>query len=419
MIYTSGSTGRPKGVAVTHVNVVRLFAKTRPWFGFGASDVWTLFHSFAFDFSVWEIWGALIHGGRLVVVPYWVSRSPGAFRDLLRDRRVTVLNQTLGLPPVDPRPGDGGGPGWLTALRRTVIFGGEALELQALRPWFERHGDESPRLVNMYGITETTVHVTYRPVTAADLDAGPGASPIGVPIPDLRVYLLDSRMEPVPPGVVGEIYVGGAGLARGYLDEPTLTASRFVPDPFGGHPGARLYRSGDLARRRPDGEIDYVGRADHQVKVRGFRIELGEIESALLRHPGVREAVVLAREAREGDRRLVAYLAPRGDAIASAAELRAWLAPRLPGYMIPSAFVTVGALPLTEHGKVDRAALLALDVDGARRPGRLRRAARRGRGGGRGGMVGGARRRSRRGARPLLRPGRPLAAGDAGRLAAP
>ncbi len=361
VIYTSGSTGRPKGVAVTHANVARLFARTRPWFGFGASDVWTLFHSFAFDFSVWEIWGALIYGGRLVIVPYWVSRSPEAFYGLLCDEGVTVLNQTPSAFRQLIHAEATLGPRADLALR-TVIFGGEALELGALRPWFERHGDESPRLINMYGITETTVHVTYRPVTLDDLDAGPGASPIGGPIPDLRVYLLDPRMEPVPVGVVGELYVGGAGLARGYLDHPGLTAERFVPDPFSGMPGARLYRSGDLARRRPDGEVDYVGRADHQVKIRGFRIELGEIESALLRHPDVREAVVLAREGREGDRRLVAYLAPSGEAAPTSAELREWLGPKLPGYMIPSAFLAIRALPLTEHGKVDRAALLALDA---------------------------------------------------------
>ncbi len=362
VIYTSGSTGRPKGVAVTHANVARLFARTQDWFGFGPDDVWTLFHSFAFDFSVWELWGALIHGGRLVVVPYWVSRSPEAFYRLLCDAGVTVLNQT----PSAFRQlihAEAAAPRDDLALR-TVIFGGEALELQALAPWFERHGDESPRLVNMYGITETTVHVTYRPVTRADLDSGPGASPIGVPIPDLRVYLLDTRMEPVPPGVVGEIYVAGVGVARGYLDHPALTAGRFVPDPFG-PPGSRLYRSGDLARRRPDGEVDYVGRADHQVKIRGFRIELGEIESALLRHPHIREAVVLVRES-QGDRRLIAYLSYR-DSAPTSAELREWLDPKLPGYMIPSAFVAVDSLPLTEHGKVDRAALLAIDVDGSGR----------------------------------------------------
>jgi len=360
VIYTSGSTGRPKGVAVTHANVIRLFASTRRWFGFSSADVWTLFHSFAFDFSVWEIWGALLHGGRLVVVPYWVSRSPDAFLRLLRDEGVTVLNQTpsafRGLVHAEGSAPEGVGP----ALR-LVIFGGEALEPRSLRPWFDRHGDGHPQLINMYGITETTVHVTYRPVTLADAEAKPGGSPIGRPIPDLRLYLLDGRLEPVPIGVVGELYVGGPGLARGYLDDPALTAGRFLPDPFGNRPGARIYRSGDLARRRPDGDLDYVGRSDDQVKIRGFRIEPGEVESALLGHPGVREAVVLAGEAPGGDRRLLAYLVPADDATADPSGMREWLGGKLPTYMIPSAFVPVDALPLTAHGKVDRAALLTLD----------------------------------------------------------
>ena len=310
VIYTSGSTGRPKGVVVTHANVAHLMASTQPWYGFGAADVWTLFHSFAFDFSVWEIWGALTFGGRLVVVPYWVTRSPDAFLDLLRAERVTVLNQTPSAFRQLGRADEAAGGDAELALR-LVIFGGEALELETLRPWFDRHGDRSPRLVNMYGITETTVHVTYRPIAAADLDAAAGTSPIGEPIPGWRVALLDRNRQPVPVGVVGEIHVGGKGVARGYLNRAALTAERFVADPFSAEPGARLYRSGDLARRRPDGSLEYLGRSDHQVKVRGFRIELGEIESALVKHPEVREAVVLARAFGAGDRRLVAYVVGR------------------------------------------------------------------------------------------------------------
>jgi amino acid adenylation domain-containing protein len=360
VIYTSGSTGRPKGVVVTHASVHRLFTATAPWFGFGADDVWTLFHSYAFDFSVWEIWGALLHGGRLVVVPYWESRSPEDFYRLLREERVTVLNQTpsafrqllwaeeavLGAAAPD------------LALR-WVIFGGEALEPASLAPWFARHGDESPRLINMYGITETTVHVTYRPVRAADLAGG---SLIGEPIPDLAVHLLDGSLQPLPAGVPGEMHVGGAGLAQGYLGRPDLTAERFVPDPFAMAPGARLYRSGDLARRLPDGDLEYLGRIDQQVKIRGFRIELGEIEAALAVQPGVREAVVLAL-----DGRLVAYLAMAADetGAADAAPLRETLAARLPDYMLPAAFVFLAALPLTENGKVDRRALPAPEAAGA------------------------------------------------------
>jgi amino acid adenylation domain-containing protein len=365
VIYTSGSTGRPKGVAVTHFNAVRLLAATEPWFGFGPEDVWTLFHSFAFDFSVWEIWGALAHGGRLVIVPRAAMLSPQEFHELLATEGVTVLNQTPSafrqLSRVEERD--------LPALR-LVIFGGEALEPASLKPWARLQGLDRPRLVNMYGITETTVHVTYRPLTGRDLD-GPGF--LGVPIPDLQVYLLDRRFQPVPEGVPGEIFVGGAGVARGYLGRPDLTAERFVPDPFSSQPGVRLYRSGDLARfrRGPAGlDLEYLGRADHQVKIRGFRIELGEIEAALLAHSEVRECVVLAQ--REGmETRLTAWIVqhPKSD-------LRAWLADRLPDYMIPSAFVALEALPLTPHGKVDRAALLRLDPGAAASPGSTRVAPR-------------------------------------------
>ena len=355
VIYTSGSTGRPKGVMVSQANVVRLFRATEAWFGFGAGDVWTLFHSAAFDFSVWELWGALLYGGRLVVVPHAVSRDPATFRALLARERVTVLNQTPSafrqLIAADAAAGD-------DLALRVVIFGGEALELQALRPWFARHGDQAPQLVNMYGITETTVHVTYRPLTARDPDEAPG-SVIGRAIPDLCLYILDGRCEPVPIGVPGELYVGGAGVARGYLNRPELTAERFIPDPFSADPGARLYKTGDLARWLPDGDIEYLGRLDHQVKIRGFRIELGEIEAALTRHPGVREAVVLAREDVPGDRRLVAYLVPQAGESVTMAELRDALKARLPDHMVPAAFVTLEALPLTDNGKIDRKALPA------------------------------------------------------------
>ncbi|HEX5714823.1 MAG TPA: amino acid adenylation domain-containing protein, partial [Thermoanaerobaculia bacterium] len=363
IIYTSGSTGRPKGVPVTHRNVVRLFEATQVWFGFGLQDIWTLFHSPAFDFSVWEIWGALLFGGRLVVVPHWVSRSSDAFHQLLVRERVTVLNQT----PSAFRQliaADGSADLSDGLSLRLVIFGGEALELSSLRPWYERHGDREPLLVNMYGITETTVHVTHRPLGWADLE-GSASSVIGRAIPDLRLYLLDRHLQPVPVGVAGELAVGGAGLARGYLGRPELTAQRFMPDPFAGggeEPGARLYRSGDLARYRTDGDLEYLGRIDHQVKIRGFRIELGEIEAALARHAGVREVVVLAREDEPGNRRLVAYVVPSDQPAPSIAELRNALSEVLPDYMVPAAFVLLGVLPLTAHGKLDRSALPAPDV---------------------------------------------------------
>ncbi|WP_158501869.1 non-ribosomal peptide synthetase, partial [Vitiosangium sp. GDMCC 1.1324] len=361
IIYTSGSTGRPKGVQVTHANVARLFDATWDWFRFDGSDVWTLFHSIAFDFSVWELWGALLYGGRLVVVPHLVSRSPESFHQLLRSERVTVLNQT----PSAFRSliqADLSAPAGSEALAlRYVIFGGEALPLQSLRPWFERHGDERPLLVNMYGITETTVHVTYRPIRARDVDEAPG-SVIGVPIPDLSLLLLDKHQQPVPVGVPGEMYVGGAGVALGYLNRPELTLQRFIADPFSSEPATRLYRSGDLARRLPDGDVEYLGRIDDQVKIRGFRIELGEIESALAQHSAVREVVVVPREDGSGEKQLVAYaVAHSGTAEPSVGELRSFLRERLPEYMVPAAFVFLDAIPLTANGKVNRRALPAPD----------------------------------------------------------
>jgi amino acid adenylation domain-containing protein len=365
VIYTSGSTGKPKGVLIQHGNVTRLFDATESWYQFGASDVWTLFHSYAFDFSVWEIWGALLYGGRLVVVPYLVSRSPEAFRQLLCEEGVTVLNQTPSafyqLMQADELAGNAA-----SLALRYVILGGEALDLQSLKSWFTRHGDLQPQLVNMYGITETTVHVTCRPIARTDLEAGAG-SVIGLPIPDLQLYVLDAHLQPVPYGVTGEMYVGGAGVARGYLNRPDLTEERFVADPFraGAH---KMYRTGDLARLLPSGELEYQGRIDHQVKIRGFRIELGEIEAALSAHPAVETNVVIAREDIAGDKRLVAYLVGRAaqEPLASA-DLRRYLQEKLPDYMVPSAFVTLDAMQLTANGKVDKRALPAPDTAGAGR----------------------------------------------------
>ncbi|MCX4756931.1 amino acid adenylation domain-containing protein [Kitasatospora purpeofusca] len=371
VIYTSGSTGRPKGVPVTHHNVVRLFSATDHWFGFGAEDVWTLFHSYAFDFSVWELWGALLRGGRLVVVPHLVSRDPAAFLDLLARERVTVLNQTPSafyqLSAADRER-----PGTELALRY-VVFGGEALELGRLDDWYERHADDAPTLVNMYGITETTVHVSYIALDRASAAAG-SSSTIGVNIPDLRIYVLDQYLQPVPPGVTGEMYVAGAGLARGYLGRPALSSERFVADPYAelfGERGTRMYRSGDLARRRADGVLEYFGRADQQVKIRGFRIELGEIEAVLAAHPAVADAAVIVREDVPGDKRLVGYavLAPGADLV-TGEELRTRTAADLPVHMVPSAVVLLDRLPLTANGKLDRRALPAPDAPaaGAGRP---------------------------------------------------
>ena len=341
--------------------MARLLAAARPAVGFGSGDVWTLFHSFAFDFSVWEMWGALLYGGRLVIVPHEVSRAPERFRELLAREAVTILSQTpSAFAALSRAVRDAGGR--LPALRR-IVFGGEALEPASLRPWLAVHGDAEPQLINMYGITETTVHVTWHRVTAGEAEPGTGRiGRIGRPLPGLRVHLLDAHGQLVPVGVPGEIHVGGAGVARGYAGAPRRTAGRFLPDPFGPEPGGRMYRSGDLARRRPDGSLEYLGRLDHQVKVRGFRIEPAEIEAALRRHPAVREAVVIARgEAQE--RRLVAYLA--GAAVPAPEELRAWLQQTLPAYMIPAAFVALGEFPLTANGKIDRR---ALPDPGAQRP---------------------------------------------------
>ncbi|MFE6919900.1 non-ribosomal peptide synthase/polyketide synthase [Nocardia sp. NPDC057663] len=379
VIYTSGSTGRPKGVVIPHTNVLALLDNSARHFGFGPSDVWTMFHSYAFDFSVWELWGALLTGGSIVLVDYFTSRSPEQFRELLLAERVTVLNQTpsafyqliaadlaaasraagpervaerdhagsSGAAPSDTAPTD-------YALR-TVIFGGEALEPQRLSGWFARY-PHSPRLVNMYGITETTVHSSYREITP---DTG-SASVIGNALAGLTVRVLDSRLRPVPVGVPGEIYVSGAQLARGYLARPALTASRFVADAYGA-PGSLAYRSGDLARWTADGDLEYLGRADQQVNLRGFRVELGEIEAALL-HSSVapREVAVLVRTDLVDEPRIVAYLVAGPDTgRIDAAGLRQELARTLPEHMLPAAVVPVERIPLTVNGKLDRAALPA------------------------------------------------------------
>lgn len=321
VIYTSGSTGQPKGVLVEHRNVIRLFEQTQAWFQFDNNDVWTLFHSHAFDFSVWEMWGALFYGGRLVVVPYLVSRSPESLHELLHSEGVTVLCQTPSAFRQLARYQDGHPQKKLEALRY-VIFGGEALQLHTLQSWFDRYGDGQPQLVNMYGITETTVHVTYRPLRKADLEAR--SSLIGIPIPDLSLYLLDHNRELVPIGVRGEIYVGGAGVARGYLDRPELTAERFISDPFSDQPGATLYKTGDEARLSATGELEFIGRNDQQVKIRGFRIELGEIEAALKKHDSVRDAVVAVKPDVMGNPHLVAYITEQERENADEAMMKKW-----------------------------------------------------------------------------------------------
>jgi amino acid adenylation domain-containing protein len=354
LMYTSGSTGKPKGVMVTHKNVVRLLEQTDPWFSFSTSDVWTMFHSIAFDFSVWEIWGCLLTGGRLVIVPFAVSRSPRDFYDLLSTERVTVLNQTPSAFSMLIQVERSTAPVPLSL--RLVIFGGEALQYRKLAPWFQRHGDTAPRLVNMYGITETTVHVTYRPIKAVEAESVQ-ESLIGVPIPDLQLHLLDTFGSPVAEGEIGELYVGGAGVTRGYLNRPQLNEERFIADPFAGSSGARLYRSGDLARLRSDGELVYLGRNDSQVKINGFRIELGEVEAVMAAAPGVQQSCVVVHTDGSGNQRLAAYFIATPETELTAGALGKFFAGRLPAHMRPSSYTRLKELPLTANGKLDQSAL--------------------------------------------------------------
>ncbi|MCD7436763.1 amino acid adenylation domain-containing protein [Streptomyces lincolnensis] len=347
VIYTSGSTGRPKGVVVPHSSVVTLLANTRPDMGFGPHDVWVQFHSFSFDFAVWELWGALTHGGELLIPDHGLTRSPLDFHRLVRERGVTVLNQTPSafyqFIEADRHAGEP-----LPALRR-IIFGGEALDLGRLRGWVERHGLASPELVNMYGITETTVHVTHRVLTDEDFGPDGGASPIGGPIPGLVTHVLDDLLRPVPPGRVGAIYVAGDQVSLGYLGRPGLTAGRFVADPFAGD-GSRMYHTGDLARRTLDGELEFVGRADDQVQLKGFRIELGEVEAAVRELDGVVDVAVTVADS--GDH-LVAHVV--GQVPGDFTEL---LSTKLPAHMVPGRVLSIEALPLTVNGKLDRRALI-------------------------------------------------------------
>lgn len=354
VIYTSGSTGRPKGVVVPHSSVVTLLANTQPDMDFGPHDVWVQFHSFSFDFAVWELWGALAYGGELLVPEYGLTRSPVDFHRLVRERGVTVLNQTpSAFYQFIEAHRHAGEP--LPALRR-VIFGGEALDLGRLRGWVERHGTGSPELVNMYGITETTVHVTHRVLTEEDFGPGDDVSPIGGPIPGLVTHLLDDRLRPVPPGRVGAIYVAGDQVSLGYLGRPGLTAGRFVANPFAGD-GSRMYHTGDLARRTLDGELEFVGRADDQVQLKGFRIELGEVETAVRELDGVVDVAVTVADS--GDH-LVAHVVGRvpGD-------FAGQLSTKLPVHMIPGLVMPVEALPLTVNGKLDRKALAEQALGGA------------------------------------------------------
>jgi glycopeptidolipid biosynthesis protein len=347
LIYTSGTTGVPKGVAVTHRNVIQLLESLHTDLPTGQGQVWSQCHSMAFDYSVWEIWGALLGGGRLVVIPDAVVRSPEDLHALLVTEEVTVLSQTPSafyalLPELGQQ-----------LKLQAVVFGGEALEPQRLSEWLHSHPG-MPRLVNMYGITETTVHASFREIGERDVD-GCG-SPIGVPLEHLGFFALDGWLRPVPVGVVGELYVAGGGVGVGYWRRSGLTSSRFVACPFGA-PGARMYRSGDLVRWGEDGQLQYLGRADEQVKIRGYRIELGEVEAALAELTGVDQAAVIAREDQPGDKRLVGYVTESVTGTVDPVDVRAQLAERMPAYMVPAAIVVLDTMPLTVNGKLNRRVL--------------------------------------------------------------
>ncbi|MFZ0834312.1 MAG: non-ribosomal peptide synthetase, partial [Mycobacterium sp.] len=350
MIYTSGTTGVPKGVAITHYNVTQLLGSLDP--GLAApGQVWSQWHSYSFDISGWEIFGALLHGGRLVVVPEAVASSPEDFRALLVSEHVSVLCQT-------PSAVGMLSPEGLDAV--TLLVGGEACPDEVVDRWAPGRV-----MINEYGPTETTMWVAL----SAPLIPGSGVVPIGAPVPGAAFFVLNGWLQPVPAGVVGELYVAGPQLACGYVRRAGLTASRFVACPFAGV-GERMYRTGDLVYWGADGQLRYLGRADEQVKIRGHRIELGEVQAALTGCDGVQQAVVIAREDRPGDKRLVGYVTGTADP----AEIRAALGERLPGYMVPAAVVVIEALPLTVNGKLDKRALPTpdyADVDRYRAPGTL------------------------------------------------
>ncbi|MGY5311393.1 non-ribosomal peptide synthetase [Nocardia gipuzkoensis] len=354
VIYTSGSTGAPKGVAVPHSNVVNLLTAAAQSYGFGADDVWLWCHSVAFDFSVWEIWAALAHGGK-VVIPSWEAvRSPDQLWELLIEHRVTVLNQTPSafdaLLEVGARH-DRQPMAW-----RLLIFGGEALDPTRLLSWHTADRSNDLTLVNMYGITENTVHTTELRLKAHHLRSS--ASAVGTPLGNVRIYVLGDDLLPVPVGVAGELYVAGAQLARGYLHRAGATAARFVADPFDHEGNGRLYRTGDVVRWTPEGELEYLGRSDEQIKIRGYRIEPGEIEATLSAHTAVRQAVVLAlASAATGEKRLVGYVVLHEPGATDATALRRHLADRIPEYMVPAAIVVLDHIPLTTNGKTDRTAL--------------------------------------------------------------
>lgn len=344
VIYTSGTTGKPKGAMITHRNVVRLMVNDKNLFDFDDRDVWTMFHSFCFDFSVWEMYGALLYGGKLIIVPKLIAWDSKEFLKLLKREKVTVLNQT-------PTAFYSLASEEMKLLEkelsiRYIIFGGEALKPVMLKGWRQKY--PGTRLINMYGITETTVHVTYKEVTDRDIEMN--ISNIGKPIPTLTTYVMNKHMKLLPVGVAGELYVGGEGVCRGYLNNPELTDKKFVENPY--KPGEKLYKSGDLVKISSNGDMEYLGRIDHQVKIRGFRIELGEIETHLLNHKLVTEVFVALIEDSKGSKHLCAYFVSGQNVKPS--ELRDYLTEKIPQYMVPSYFIQIPKMPVTVNGKIDR-----------------------------------------------------------------
>ena len=355
VIYTSGSTGKPKGVMVTHPAITRLVLRNR-FMQFEGSDRVAFASNPTFDAATLEIWAPLLNGGSCIVIDQEVLLNATEFGEALRRKSVTILWLTVGL---FNRYQD-----LLTkdfSRLRCLIVGGDVLDPRTISRIL---GVDSPQhLLNGYGPTETTTFATTYEIIVVPDNAW--SIPIGTPIANTQVYVLDERMEPVPVGVAGELYIGGAGVARGYWNRPELTAEKFVPDPFAAEGGSRLYRSGDLGRWRPDGSLEFLGRNDDQVKIRGFRVELGEIEARLAEHAGVRDAVVVAREDTLGDKQLVAYYTVGGaeEEVVDAEGLREHLAVRLPEYMVPAAYVRLERMPLTGNGKLDRKALPAPELD--------------------------------------------------------
>ncbi|WP_216214814.1 amino acid adenylation domain-containing protein [Amycolatopsis aidingensis] len=358
VIYTSGSTGKPKGCVITHGNVLALLAGALPRFAFTADDRWAIFHSFCFDFSVWELWGALATGATAVVVPWQTVLVSAELIEFLAEQRITVLNQVPSVFRYTAQAHAENGHPELPL--RYVVFGGESVHLDTVRDFVKGAGPYGPEMVNMYGITENTVHSTFKVLDAETLRSG-SASPIGRPLPHVGVHVLTAERKPVPDGTPGELWLSGPGLSTGYLHREDLNKERFAELPFGPDSGMlRCYRTGDLVRRLPDGELEYLGRDDDQVKIRGFRIELREIETAIGSHPEVLDSAVCVVETASGPE-LAACLVcvdPGSDALADSVKER--LRAILPAYMVPRMYLPVDRLPLTPSGKLDRSAVAAL-----------------------------------------------------------